>query len=139
MTHTPLIYYWSSPTGNTKALADKLRYETRPIKEDATAPYILITPTYEKPRAGNTIPPQVARWLEGNHHLLVGVIGTGNRNFGATFCQAAVDVSNAYDVPVLHRCELRGTDIDTRLIDTGIAQHFDTLTRMKGVRLHDRH
>ncbi|WCZ36047.1 class Ib ribonucleoside-diphosphate reductase assembly flavoprotein NrdI [Corynebacterium heidelbergense] len=131
--HTPLAYYWSSPSGNTKALADKLQCETRPIGEGATAPYILITPTYEQPRAGNTIPPQVARWLENNHSLLVGVIGTGNRNFGGLFCRAAVDVSTTYRVPVLHRCELRGTDADTRTIDAGIAQHFDTLTRLRGI------
>ena len=126
VTHTPLIYYWSSPTGNTKALADKLKHTAKPIGEDSTQPYVLLTPSYDQPRGG-FIPKQVERFLEHNSHNLIGVIGTGNINFGQHYCQAAKDIAKEHDVPLLARVDLRGNENDINKINTGLDTHWQTL------------
>ena len=132
MTHTPLIYYWSSPTGNTAALARKLPHTTLPISPHThtTQPYILIVPSYDQPRGG-FIPKQVERFLEHNSHNMIGVIGTGNINFGQHYCQAAKDIAKQYGVPLLARVDMRGNEQDLARITQGIDTHWDTLCRRK--------
>lgn len=132
MTHTPLIYYWSSPTGNTAALAHNIPHTTLPIAPHTRTiqPYILLTPSYDQPKGG-FIPKQVERFLEHNSHHMVGVIGTGNRTFGTHYCQSAQDISSKYGVPVLWRVEIMGTEKDHDVIDHGINQHWDALVSMR--------
>lgn len=129
----PLIVYWSSNSGATKALADKLEAKTLSIKQArglADVPFILLTPTYDQPKGGHT-PPQVTQWLQHNAHNMVGVIGTGNRTFGTHYCQSAQDISSKYGVPVLWRVEIMGTEKDHDVIDHGINQHWDALVSMR--------
>ena len=58
---------------------------------DGTSPYVLMCPTYDQPRGGFT-PKPVQAFLEEYAHLMVGVLGLGNRNFGEKYCQAAHDI-----------------------------------------------
>lgn len=129
----PLIVYWSSNSGATKALANKLEVKTLSIEQArglADVPFILLTPTYDQPKGGHT-PPQVTQWLQTNAHNLVGVIGTGNRTFGTHYCQAAKHIAQEHAVPLLTTVELMGTPDDIHRINEGITQHWHTLLDMR--------
>lgn len=132
MSDVQQIHYWSSSTGNTEALANKLATPTIRIGQGPVDDYtVLAVPTYEQPRLGDFIPRPVRTWLGHNGQFVIGVIGTGNRSFGYTFCQAAHDIADALHVPVLYRAELMGTPTDVTEIDTGIRQHWETLIQLR--------
>ena len=129
----PLIVYWSSNSGGTRRVAEALSTDTVELADyDGTSPYVMLTPTYDQPRGGFT-PKPVQAFLEECAHLMVGVIGSGNRNFGDYYCQAAVDISKQHGVPIVHRVEIMGTADDYRTIDAGMAQHWQTLLDMRGL------
>ena len=129
----PLIVYWSSNSGGTRRVAEALSTDTVELADyDGTSPYVMLTPTYDQPRGGFT-PKPVQAFLEEYAHLMVGVIGSGNRNFGDYYCQAAVDISKQHGVPIVHRVEIMGTVDDYRTIDTGMARHWQTLLDMRGL------
>ena len=99
---------------------------------DVASPYVLACPTYDQPRVGFT-PRPVQQFLEEHAHLMVGVAGTGNMNFGEHYCQAAIDISKQHGVPIVHRIDIMGTTDDYRTIDAGMAQHWQTLLDMRGL------
>ena len=126
------IHYWSASSGNTEALMNKLSTPTYRMSDEPLDDYtIAAVPTYEQVRTGDYIPRPVRSWLGRNGQWVIGVIGTGNRNFGADYCRAAHDISDCLQVPVLYRCELMGTPTDVDAIDTGIRQHWDELVRLR--------
>lgn len=126
------IHFWSSGTRNTATLASKLATPTTRISDGPVGDYtVLLCPTYEQPRLGDFIPRPVRTWLGRNGQWVIGVIGTGNRSFGCTFCQAAHDIADRLGVPVLYRAELMGTPTDIDAIDTGIQQHWDELIQLR--------
>ena len=129
----PLIVYWSSNSGGTRRVAEALNTNTVELAGyDGTSPYVLMTPTYDQPRGGFT-PKPVQASLEEYAHLMVGVIGLGNRNFGEKYCQAAYDISKQFNVPVLWRIEIMGSQEDLAIVDSGMAQHWQTLLDMRGL------
>ena len=129
----PLIIYWSSNSGGTRRVAEVLATKTVELTGyDGTSPYVLMCPTYDQPRGGFT-PKPVQQFLEERAHLMVGVIGSGNMNFGNHYCQAAHDISKQHNVPIVHRIDIMGTNNDYRTIDTGMAQHWQTLLDMRGL------
>ena len=129
----PLIVYWSSNSGGTRRVAEALNTNTVELAGyDGTSPYVLACPTYDQPRGGFT-PRPVQQFLEEHAHLMVGVIGLGNLNFQEHYCQAAVDISKQFNVPVLWRIEIMGSEDDYRTIDDGMTQHWHTLLHMRGL------
>ena len=129
----PLIVYWSSNSGGTKRVAEALDTNTVELADyDGISPYVLMCPTYDQPRGGFT-PKPVQRFLEEHAHLMVGVAGAGNRNFGEHYCQAAIDISKQHNVPIVHRIDIMGTVDDYRTIDGGMTQHWQTLLKMRGL------
>lgn len=79
--------------------------------------YILIVPSYGTERTGHT-PPQVKKFLndENTRNHCVGVIGTGNINFGGEYAAAGNVVSQKLQVPLLHKIELSGFPKDTGIV-----------------------
>ena len=129
----PLIVYWSSNSGGTRRVAEALDTNTVELDGyDGTSPYVLACPTYDQPRGGFT-PKPVQQFLKEYAHLMVGVIGLGNRNFQEYYCQAAIDISKRHGVPIVHRVEIMGTEDDYRTIDGGMARHWQTLLEMRGL------
>lgn len=129
----PLIVYWSANSGGTKRFAENLATETIPIEAyDGKAPYVLLTPTYDQPR-GTMTPKPVEEWLTKHAANMVGVIGAGNLNFGANYCQAAKDIAAQHDIPILHRVDIPGNSGDTRTVDAGMGKHWHTLLEMRGL------
>lgn len=134
---TPHIYYYTHPTTKgTHHLTQHLPHPTHHIQEGKypTTPYILITPTYAgHPDKGGYLPSQVRHWLNNPQaqQNLVGVIGTGDINWGKYFCAAADEIATKHNVPVLHRVDRWGNQTDIDTITNGINQHWETLCRMR--------
>ena len=138
MKHTPHIYYWTQPTTKgTHNVATHLTAHTTPIHRDTpppTAPYVLMTPTYAgHPDKGGYLPSAVKHWLSGQaeQRYLVGVIGTGDINWGEEFCAAADEISRTHDVPVLHRIDRWGNEDDYTTINEGLDKHWAELCRQR--------
>ena len=129
----PLIVYWSSNSGGTRRVAEALNTPTVELADyDGTSPYVMLTPTYDQPRGGFT-PKPVQTFLNKHAHLMVGVLGLGNRNFGEKYCQAAHDISKQFNVPVLWRIEIMGSQEDLAVVDSGMSEHWRTLLDMRGL------
>ena len=113
-----MIVVYFTLTGNTEMFAKKLNAKTLKItKEDRelriNEPYLLLVPTYE-PDATKT-PFMFAR---NNTENLVGIVGSGNRNFGADmFCYSATDLSKELNKPVVHMYEFQGSMNDVNKIN----------------------
>ena len=114
-------------------MAEALNTNTVELAEyDGKSPYVIMAPTYDQPRGGFT-PRPVTQFLEKYAHLMVGVAGCGNMNFGEHYCQAAIDISKRHGVPIVHRIDIMGTEDDYRTIDAGMVQHWHTLLKMRGL------
>ena len=104
-----IVYY--SLTGNIKKFLEKtecnemIEIEENLIIDDK---FILVTSTV----GFGEIPSIVDVFLVKNHKNLVAVIGSGNRNWGIFFANAAKLISKKYDVINPFNFELQGTDED---------------------------
>lgn len=118
------IVYFSKTSENTKRFVEKLDLTAIRIPLEwmgdepftVVRPYVLVVPTYGGNKEGKQIPRQVVDFLnfKVNRDLLRGVIGTGNTNFGETYCRAAELISAKVGVPLLYRVELLGTPDDVQ-------------------------
>lgn len=80
-------------------------------------PYVLVVPTYGAGGKG-FVPKQVKRFLsrESNRTLCIGVIGSGNTNFGAEYGLAGPILAEKLGVPLLHTYELAGMQEDVEAV-----------------------
>lgn len=129
-THTGVVasvpvYYFSSVSNLTGRFAEHLAERTgRAVfnladsavrRGETDGPWVLLTPSY---KAGNadevTLPAPVKAFLRSpaNRRSLVGIIGSGNRNFGEYYQAAARELAAASGRPVLFEFELSGTPED---------------------------
>ncbi|MDM7255511.1 MAG: class Ib ribonucleoside-diphosphate reductase assembly flavoprotein NrdI [Paracoccus sp. (in: a-proteobacteria)] len=127
------LVFYSSASGNTARFVDQLglpalRIPIRPA-DDLPAPdgpFVLICPTYADGEGRGAVPKQVIRFLNdpGRRALLRGVIGTGNRNFGATYALSADIIARKCNVPALYRFELAGTQTDVDRVRAGLLKFW---------------
>lgn len=110
---------YASRTGNIKSVISKLDdIECIEIEDGlmVSKPFIIFTYT---DRLGD-VPDVVAKFLQKNYKHLKGVICSGNTNFAQInpvwYCGAADKISQQYNVPVLHKIDLRGYDSDIQTI-----------------------
>ncbi len=129
------LVYYSSATGNTARLVaalggDAMRIPIRPSDPmpSPARPFVLICPTFADGAGRGAVPKQVIGFLNApaNRALLRGVIGAGNRNFGAKFALAGDVIAQKCNVPVLTRFELAGTDDDIARIRDGLDKFWRT-------------
>ena len=114
-----LIVYFSSVSGYTDRFVKKLnlpavRIPLHPKRDHMPvleSPKVLILPTYGGGPETRAVPKQVLTFLSTpqNRQNIVGVVGTGNTNFGAAYGLAAKLVARKLDVPLLNMVELFGT------------------------------
>ncbi|CAH0535755.1 Protein NrdI [Vibrio stylophorae] len=125
-----MILYYSSASGNTQRFIDKLTHPAIRIPIDApleaqqvNQPFILICPTYADGDGQGAVPKAVIETLNQAQirRYLVGVIGSGNRNFGQHFARAGQIIAAKCQVPLLYRFELSGTAQDQQRVDHGIS------------------
>lgn len=123
------VVYFSSRSGNTHRFVTRLNCPAERIPEGAEAGnplpprrYVLICPTYADGEGRGAVPKQVIQFLNdpARRALLAGVIGAGNRNFGATYALAGRIISQKCNVPLLYTFELAGTETDIARVRAGL-------------------
>lgn len=134
----PKLVYFSSVSGMTETFVNKFSYEITRIPKNGdisiTEPSILVTPTYGSEdlygNKKNSVPIAVKKMLnnEANRSNIVGVVGTGNINFGSDYGRAAWSVQSKLGIPVFGIAELTGTQEDIRTISERIDEFYDSGT-----------
>lgn len=109
-----LVYY--SMTNNTKRFVDKLddSLDVSTIYDyDGHGDYVLMTPTYNI----GQIPDDVQKFLDEHSDNIIGVIATGNKNWGQTYALAGKKIAVRYEVTLLHMMELSGNSKDVERVN----------------------
>lgn len=115
------VYYYSSSSGLVRTFADRLDRPAFNLADrdhrvsEVDGPWVLLTPSYKTGNDRNdTIPEAVHRFLRSAHNRreMVGVMGSGNRNFGEFYQMAAREVARRSGRPILFEFELAGTPWD---------------------------
>lgn len=122
-----MIVYFSSGTLNTHRFVERLNLPStripidhrQPVR-DITEPYVLIVPTYARGDGTGSVVKPVIKFLNQHRHLMLGVISSGNRNFGEYYGYAADVISAKCGVPVLYKFELMGSDQDVQTVRNGV-------------------
>lgn len=105
---------YASRTGNVRFIVNKLGLPSIEISDElmVNEPYLIFTFT---DGLGN-VPKKVLEFLQQNHQYCKGVIASGNLNFGKRFCESANKIAQMYDVPIIHKIDLRGYQNDYDLV-----------------------
>lgn len=81
-------------------------------KEAVSDKYLLITYTINK----GEMPKMLVDFLKNNAKGCVGVVGSGNKNWGSNFCKGAYMTSTIVGKPVYHTFELKGSVEDVQKV-----------------------
>lgn len=105
--------YYATLTGNCSRFIAKTGLEATNIQDEmiASEPFVLVTYTF----GFGAVPEDVKRWLTDNYKLLRGVAVSGNKNWGGFYGMAGDIIAKQYDVPILLKFELSGTENDAAL------------------------
>jgi protein involved in ribonucleotide reduction len=105
-----MLVTYDSMTGNVKRFIHKLNMPAVQIDEALVLDedFILITYT----TGFGNVPERVLDFLERNNEKLKGVSASGNRNWGDMFGASADKISAKYEVPIVSKFELSGTNND---------------------------
>lgn len=123
-----MIVYWSSASGNTDSFVRKLGLKNVRIPNSGVLTvdeeFVLVVPTFAAADGKGSVPKPVIRFLneEENRKKMIGVIGSGNRNFGEMFAIGGKVVSSKCQVPLLYMFELAGTDYDIERVKQGLEE-----------------
>ena len=137
------LVYFSSASGNTARFVascrlDELGVHTLRIplppnepEPHVDEPYVLLTPTYGGGTIRKAVPVQVKRFLndQRNRSRIIGVIASGNTNFGEAYGIAGDIIAAKCHVPLLYRFELMGTWEDATTVREGLRTFFDEYSR----------
>ena len=127
----PALVFYSSSSGNTLRFVTRLGWPALRVPIDVTAPlpdpdgpFVLICPTYADGEGRGAVPKQVIRFLNDPaiRTRMLGVIATGNRNFGATYALSGRIIAEKCKVPQLYSFELAGTDTDIARVREGLTK-----------------
>ena len=131
------IVYFSSATENTHRFVEKLGLPAQRIpllKRDeflhVDQPYVLIVPTYGGGNLKGAVPKQVIAFLNdpGNRSHCVGVISSGNTNFGTAYCLAGDIVAAKLGIPHMYKFELLGTSEDVSRVREGLKEFWQKIS-----------
>jgi protein involved in ribonucleotide reduction len=122
-----MIAYFSTKSRTTARFVSKLDIPNIELGDSTiimASPYILITPTYGGGMFKNSVPSPVIKFLNNsiNRSLLRGVISTGNRDYGHTYCVAGDVISAKCNVPHLYKLEMLGTPEDVNNVRSIISK-----------------
>lgn len=108
-----MLIVYASKTGQVKRFVKRLNMRALYIDDIGSSvidePFVLITYTTGR----GDVPREVQEFLKVNSKNLVAVSASGNRNWGNNFALSANKISHLYNVPILLKFELQGTDMDT--------------------------
>ncbi|RDV27754.1 class Ib ribonucleoside-diphosphate reductase assembly flavoprotein NrdI [Lysinibacillus capsici] len=116
--------YYASMTGNVRRFIQKTGLDTTDIScnPNPKEPFVLVTYTF----GFGAVPKEVDAWLTQNYKLLKGVAVSGNRNWGDNYGKAGDLIARKYNVPLLHKFELAGTDEDVQIFNERLLMVCDT-------------
>lgn len=125
---TLALYYYSSKSGNTQRFIERLGVAASRIsagdrqRVPSSSRFVLICPTYADGEGRGAVPKPVITFLNDpeNRANIIGVIGTGNRNFGETYALSGHIIAQKCKVPLLYTFELAGTDTDIARVRQGL-------------------
>lgn len=109
-----MLITYDSMTGNVQRFVYKITnnnyFNVKKITEDTmiTEPFIHITYTI----GFGEVPKLTQIFIHNNRNLLRGICSSGNKNWGNNFGLAADKIADQYNVPILLKFELAGTDSD---------------------------
>ena len=125
------VVYFSTNSNNTKRFVENLGIENSriPVKgeyQGTPQVFVLVTPTYGGGDPAKAVPPQVIRFLNNkeNRKRLIGVVSTGNRNFGTSFAIAGQVIAAKCKVPHIASVELFGTPEDVQEVRDAVIETF---------------
>lgn len=104
--------YYASKTGKVRRFIEKTGLSAEEITEGTivTEPFILVTYTI----GFGEVPEIVMEFLRHNSEYLRAVAVSGNRVWGDNYGRAGDIISRNYQVPLLLKFELAGTEEDVR-------------------------
>ncbi|AVM24225.1 class Ib ribonucleoside-diphosphate reductase assembly flavoprotein NrdI [Bacillus pumilus] len=109
-----MLITYESLTGNVQRFVHKITnnkyYIVKKITEDMliTEPFIHITYTI----GFGEVPKLTQIFIHNNKEMLRGICSSGNKIWGNNFGLAADKIAKQYNVPILLKFELAGTDSD---------------------------
>ena len=142
------VYYYSSASGLVRSFAERLGRPAFNLAErehrqsEVDGPWVLLTPSYKTGNENNdTVPEGVRRFLrsERNRRLMVGVMGSGNRNFGRHYQMAARLIAQRSGRPILFEFELAGTPWDVEECQRILAELDEALAATPTPLPRDEH
>ena len=132
----PLLVYFSSATNNTKRFVEKLGFRNKriPLRPRdpflyVNEPYVIVVPTYGGGNIKGAVPKQVIKFLneKGNREHCVGVIASGNTNFGKAYCIAGDILAQKLKIPFMYKYELLGTSQDVEICRKGLSEFWQKI------------
>ena len=112
---------FASRTGNVRAIVERLNVPAIEITETLLVeqPFVLCTYT----DGLGAVPARVEHFMAHNYEHCIGVIASGNRNFGENFARAADLLAARYNVPIVAKLDLRGQAADFQQIQNFLTKN----------------
>ncbi|MCY1574014.1 class Ib ribonucleoside-diphosphate reductase assembly flavoprotein NrdI [Staphylococcus pettenkoferi] len=126
-----VVYF--SFTGNVRRFIQRTEFEDTLEITQANCtdridePYILVTGTI----GFGEVPEPVQSFLNHNSEHLEAVAASGNRNWGQNFAKAGITISEDYQVPLLMKFEVQGTNSDVEEFKVKVGQVNEDYGREK--------
>ncbi|UUV47044.1 ribonucleotide reductase assembly flavoprotein [Bacillus phage vB_BanS-Thrax5] len=109
-----MLIVYLSLTGNIRKFVERLDMKSLEIsqsnlQQEILEDFILITPSYN-----DQLTQDISTFIDhkNNKSHLVGIVGSGNRNFDNMYCFNAKALSKKYNKPLVFTFEFSGTDKD---------------------------
>ena len=109
------MIYYASRTGNVRSIIDRLALPNKEIQVGVhvAEPFLLFTYT----DGLGQVPAVVESFMEQHHKWCKGIIVSGNSNFGPhIFCSAGDKLNQLYNIPIVRKIDLRGSQKDRDVI-----------------------
>ncbi|PFF51954.1 MULTISPECIES: class Ib ribonucleoside-diphosphate reductase assembly flavoprotein NrdI [Bacillus cereus group] len=120
-----MLIVYASKTGNVKRFVGKTGLETVQISEELMVNEKCVLITYTT--GFGAVPEEVSAFMKKNSKNVVGVVASGNRNWGDMFGASADKISKQYGMPVLMKFEMSGTNNDVELFKTIVREVSHTI------------
>lgn len=113
---------FASRTGNVRYICGQINLPNIEIKEGVkiATPFMLLTYT----DGLGMVPHLVEQFMQLNHERCLGIVVSGNRNFGANFGAAGDKLAARYGIPLVCKMDMRGQQQDFQCIEQFIAHSF---------------
>jgi protein involved in ribonucleotide reduction len=133
------LIYFTTESKNTLNFVSRLTdFESIRIPENGDllidTPYVLVFPSYGGGKDKGSVPAPVIKFIMNgeNQKNIIGIIGSGDRNYGDKFCIGSRILSKKLQVPLLYEYEIRGTDVDIQNVKLGLLKIEENLNKKLG-------